>query len=312
MSSSQKPIVVVGSINIDLVASAEKIPVAGETVRSSDFQVHPGGKGANQAVAVARLGYPVQLIGKVGTDAFGGQLLSYLREAGVDVSAVEKHEGTSGVAMIAVSPRGENSIVVTPGANAQVTPAFLNAHRETIRAAGMVLAQLEIPIETVEYLASLCGEEQIPLMLDPAPAHALPSTVFHHLRWFTPNETEAAFFAAQFKEDERELKPERIARVLLDAGVESVVLKRGSRGVYLASANDSSHVVPAFAVEAVDTTAAGDAFNGAFATALMLGMERMEAARFAAAAAAISVTRPGAQPSMPTRAEVDEMLRSHR
>jgi ribokinase len=312
MSSSQKPIVVVGSINIDLVASAEKIPVAGETVRSSDFQMHPGGKGANQAVAVARLGYPVQLIGKVGTDAFGGQLLSYLREAGVDVSAVERHEGTSGVAMIAVSPRGENSIVVTPGANAQVTPAFLESHREKIRGAGMVLAQLEIPIETVEHLASLCGEEGIPLMLDPAPAHALPSKVLHHLRWFTPNETEAAFFVAQFAKDMRVAEPERIASALLDAGVESVVLKMGSRGVYLASANYSSRTVPAFQVEAVDTTAAGDAFNGAFATALTMGMEQMEAARFAAAAAAISVTRSGAQPSMPTRAEVDALMRSHR
>jgi ribokinase len=214
--------------------------------------------------------------------------------------------------MIAVSPRGENSIVVTPGANAQVTPAFLNAHRETIRAAGMVLAQLEIPIETVEYLASLCGEEGIPLMLDPAPAHMLPSKVFHHLSWFTPNETEATFFVTKFAKDLRVPEPEWIASTLLDAGVESVVLKMGPRGVYLASANHSSHTIPAFQVEAVDTTAAGDAFNGAFATALMMGMEQMEAARFAAAAAAVSLTRPGAQPSMPTRAEVDELLRSHR
>jgi ribokinase len=148
-------------------------------------------------------------------------------------------------------------------------------------------------------------------MLDPAPAHMLPSKVFHHLRWFTPNETEAAFFVSQFAKDPRVREPEQIASALLDAGVESVVLKMGSRGVYLASAN-TSHTVPAFQVEALDTTAAGDAFNGAFATALTMGMEQMEAARFAAAAAAISVTRPGAQPSMPTRAEVDELLRSHR
>lgn len=308
MPSSQKPIVVVGSINIDLVANAEKIPAAGETVRGSNFQVHPGGKGANQAVAVARLGYPVQLIGKVGTDVFGAQLLSYLREAGVGVDAVQKHEGTSGVAMIAVSPRGENSIVVTPGANAQLTPDFLATNRETIRGAGMVLAQLEIPLETVEHLASLCGEEGIPLMLDPAPARALPESIFRHLCWLTPNETEAAYFAAQLADDVRQLEAEQIANALLAAGVQNVVLKLGSRGVHLSSGNGFQQMLPAFAVNAIDTTAAGDAFNGAFATALMLGMEQMEAARFASAAAAISVTRAGAQPSMPTRAEVDELL----
>lgn len=310
MPSIQKPIVVVGSINIDLVASAEKIPVAGETVRSSDFQVHPGGKGANQAVAISRLGYPVQLIGKVGTDAFGGQLRSYLRKAGVDITAVEESEGSSGVAMISVSPRGENSIIVTPGANAQVTPSFLNAHRETIRNAGMVLAQLEIPIETVEHLADLCDEEGIPLMLDPAPAHALPSTIFNHLSWFTPNETEAAFFAAQLSEKSYTTETSQIVNALLATGVKNVVLKMGSRGVCIAN-HGFSNVLPAFSVKAIDTTAAGDAFNGAFATALMLGMENLNAARFASAAAAISVTRSGAQPSMPTREEVVRLLGEH-
>jgi ribokinase len=311
MPSSQKPIVVVGSINIDLVANAEKIPLAGETVRGSNFQVHPGGKGANQAVAVGRLGYPVQLIGKVGTDAFGAQLLSYLQEANVNVDAVEMHEGSSGVAMIAVSPRGENSIVVTPGANAQVTPEFLEAHRQTIRNAGIVLAQLEIPIEMVEHLASMCGEEGVPLMLDPAPAHVLQRSIFRHLHWLTPNDTEAAFFASQFAHNLHEPEQEQIAKTLLATGVKNVILKMGARGVYLASTNGSSQLIPAFQVKAVDTTAAGDAFNGAFATALMMGMEQGKAACFAAAAAAVSVTRAGAQPSMPTRAEVDELLRAH-
>jgi len=213
--------------------------------------------------------------------------------------------------MITVSPQGENSIVVTPGANAEVTADFIDAHRETIRDAGIVLAQLEIPIDTVEHLASLCGAEGIPLMLDPAPAHALPLAIFRHVQWFTPNETEAAFFAAKVGEDVGELKPEKTANALLAAGAESVVLKMGSRGVYLSSANGLSQMIPAFRVTAVDTTAAGDAFNGAFATALMLGFEQQVGARFAAAAAAISVTRPGAQPSMPTRAEVDELLRAH-
>jgi ribokinase len=311
MSADQKPIVVVGSINIDLVASAEKIPVVGETVRGGDFQIHPGGKGANQAVAVARLSYPVQLVGKVGTDAFGEQLLSYLREVGVGVDAVEKQDGASGVAMISVSPRGENSIVVVPGANGQVTPDLLDTHREAIRGAGIVLTQLETPIETIEHLASLCKEEGIPLMLDPAPARSLPESIFRQLQWVTPNETEAAFFAAQLADDVRQLEAKQIANVLLSAGVENVVLKLGSRGVFLSTANNSGQMVPAFPVQAVDTTAAGDAFNGAFATALMLGMGQVEAARFAVAAAAISVTRHGAQPSMPTRAEVDELLGGH-
>lgn len=309
MASVQKPIVVVGSINIDLVANAEKIPVAGETVRGTDFQIHPGGKGANQAVAVARLGYPVQLIGKVGTDAFGEQLLSHLQETGVDVQAVENHTGTSGVAVIAVSPDGENSIIVTPGANSQVTPEFLNTYRSMIRNAGIVLAQLEIPIETVEHLANLCGEERVPVMLDPAPTRVLPDRLLAQMCWLTPNETEAAFYA-QLTSEAQESNPAQIARALLTAGVENVVLKLGSRGAFLASANGSSHVIPAFPVKAIDTTAAGDAYNGAFATALMLGMEQIEAAHFAAAAAAISVTRCGAQPSMPTRAEVEALLES--
>jgi ribokinase len=309
MPTSQKPVLVVGSINVDLVANAEKIPVAGETVRGIDFQVHAGGKGANQAVAVARLGYPVELIGKVGTDAFGDQALSHLKEAGVGMDAVERHDGTSGVAMIAVSPQGENSIVVVPGANAHVTPPFLEEHRETIRRAGIVLTQLETPIDTGEYLANLCEAEGIPLMLDPAPAHALPEKLFRRLRWLTPNETEAAFLATQVSDHASESEPAEIADILLDKGVQSVILKMGSRGVCLATANTFLQMIPAFPVKAVDTTAAGDAFNGAFATALMLGMEQMKAARFAVAAAAISVTRHGAQPSMPTQVEVEELLR---
>jgi ribokinase len=312
MPSSQKPIVVVGSINIDLVANAEKIPLAGETVRGSDFQIHPGGKGANQAVAISRLGYPVRLVGKVGSDVFGEQLRSSLRDADVDIDAVEAQEGSSGVAMIAVSSRGENSIVVVPGANAHVTPDFLDAHREVIRSAGIVLAQLEIPIETVTHLADLCSEENIPLILDPAPAHALPHSLFSKLRWFTPNETEATFYARQLVGEMRDAGPEQIANALQRAGVSGIVLKMGSRGVHLTSSDGLSLTLPAFPVGAVDTTAAGDAFNGAFATALMLGMKEAEAARFASAAAAISVTRAGAQPSMPDRAEVEGLLEAQR
>jgi len=301
-SESGKPIVVVGSINIDMVASTERIPLAGETVSGHDFQLIPGGKGANQAVAVARLGYPVQMVGKVGSDIFGTQMLENLAHEGVDTAAVGKAPGSSGVAMIAVAADGENSIMVVPGANALVSPEYLEEHAEVIRGAGVVLAQLEIPLETVLRLAAMCRESGVPLMLDPAPARTLPDELFRGLAWFTPNETEVAFFT------ETAGGTEKVARGLLEKGLEGVILKMGAKGSYVATRGGEEAAVGAFAVKAVDTTAAGDAFNGAFATALMLGINVAESGRFASAAAAISVTRKGAQPSMPTRTEVEAML----
>lgn len=306
--SSRKAIVVVGSINIDLVAKAERIPVTGETVSGTEFQTHPGGKGANQAVAVARLGYPVRMIGKLGSDVFGTRLREHLQNAGIDVSAVETIESSSGVAVIIVSPSGDNIIVPTPGANAALSPADIEANLEMIRGAGLVLTQLEIPLETIEHLAAICAREGIPLMLDPAPARELPPAVLKQTRWFTPNETEAAFYSGK-----NSAEPRKIAEILLARGPQAVVLKLGVQGVYLAGSNgqgqrDLEQKVEAFPVKALDTTAAGDAFNGAFATALMLGKEPVESARFGAAAAAISVTRPGAQLSMPSMDEVRQML----
>jgi ribokinase len=305
--SDQKPIVVVGSINIDLVARAPRIPVAGETLTGLDFQTHAGGKGANQAVGVARLGYPVQMIGSVGGDAFGEQLREGLRTAGVDISGVAVSQGSSGVAVIVVSAAGENTIVVIPGANGLVTPADIDGHIEMIRSAGMVLTQLEIPLATVEHLAAVCAREKVPLMLDPAPACPLPDAVLNRVRWFTPNETEAGFYASN---EQLAAKPDTTAQSLLALGPEAVVLKLGARGVYLKDNDDLEEQINGFHVKAVDTTAAGDAFNASFATALMLGRSPAESARFAAAAAAISVTRAGAQPSMPTMPEVEQFLDS--
>jgi ribokinase len=302
---NRKPIVVVGSINIDLVARAQRIPVAGETVAGLGFQTHPGGKGANQAVAVARLGYPVNMIGRTGDDEFGSQLRDGLRNAGVDISVVGTSEGSSGVAVIIVSPAGENVIVVTPGANGLVTPSDIDANIDTIRNAGLVLTQLEIPLATVEHLAGVCAREGVPLMLDPAPACDLPGSVLKRTRWFTPNETEAGFY---LKAGSDSGSAKQIAESLLALGPQGVVLKLGARGVYLEDHDGLAKQIDGFPVNAVDTTAAGDAFNGAFATALMLGYPPAESARFAAAAAAISVTRPGAQPSMPTMAEVEQLL----
>jgi ribokinase len=301
MTAQPKTIVVVGSINMDLVASTPRIPLPGQTLTGTDFVTTPGGKGANQAVAVARLGYPVGMIGAVGEDVFGEALLENLRIAGVESGAVGRIKGPSGVAPILVAASGENSIVVVPGANGKVTPEFVDRHASLIANAGMVLCQLELPLETVMHTLELCANANVPTMLDPAPAAALPEEVWGKVAWFTPNETEAALFVGGG------LDPENAAKELLGRGVRGVVLKRGSEGAYVATSH-SANWIPAFRVNAVDTVAAGDCFNGAFAVALLEGRDPWEAARFASAAAAISVTRRGAQTSMPGRKDVDQFL----
>jgi ribokinase len=303
-----KPIVVVGSINMDLVATAAHIPAGGETILGSDFQTHPGGKGANQAVAAARLGVPVQMIGQLGSDDLGKQLRAGLESAGVDTSAVGTVPGSSGVALITVSAKGENSIVVIPGANSQVTPAHLDRHADRIRSAGIVLAQLEIPLESVLHLAKLCSEAKVPLILDPAPAQQLPDGLFSKVAWFTPNETEAGFYLGH---PITKGGAESAAHKFLAKKARGVILKLGEKGSYFASGNEAAvqeAAIQPFHVQAVDSTGAGDAFNGAFAAALMLGQSRLEAAMFASAASAISVTRPGAQSSMATMDEVRRLM----
>jgi ribokinase len=305
MNGIRKPIVVVGSINMDLVAHTRRIPIPGQTVIGTGFDTTPGGKGANQAVAVARLGYPVEMVGMVGEDVFGQALLDNLADAGVGISAVERVAGPSGVAPILVAENGENSIVVVPGANGKVDSAFIDKQAALIRSAGMVLCQLELPLETVAHVLALCAEAGVPVMLDPAPAAALPEETWSQVAWFTPNETEAAFYLGET------LEPEDGAKRLLAKGLQGVVLKRGAEGAYVAIANGKAAWAPPFHVEAVDTVGAGDCFNGVFAVALLEGKEPWAAARFASAAAAIAVTRRGAQASMPSRAEVDAFLAAH-
>lgn len=309
--SAQKPIIVVGSINTDLVAVTKRMPAVGETVIASDFQIHPGGKGANQAVAVARLGYPVRLIGRLGKDAFGAELRTHLHTAGVDITGVSTSEGVSGVAVVVVSERGDNSILVAPGANSMVTPDDLDTNISILRSAGMVLAQLEIPLETIEYLARICAQENVPLILDPAPARDLPPGIFKNIAWFTPNQTEAAFYLGNKHSESSPPAPAETAQMFLSNGCRGVVLKMGAHGTYLASQDGIGSMVPAFSVNAIDTTAAGDAFNAGFATGLMLEKSPLDSATFAAAVAAISVTRIGAQPSMPSMAEVEEFMEIH-
>lgn len=314
-----KPIVVVGSINFDLVVSSDRIPALGETIKGTNLQMHPGGKGANQAVAIARLGYPVSLIGKLGSDPFGAQLRDALLESGVDCTCVSAVPGRSGVAMIVVTPQGDNSILIISGANAQLHPEDLDAHIDVIRGAGLVMTQLEIPMATVEHLAALCRREGIPLMLDPAPAQPLPGSLLERVTWFTPNETEAAYYFAQLDSPDdhstsldgtRSAESSEIMRKLLGCGVNGVVLKLGASGAHIATLQGLDAKLPSVPVAVVDTTAAGDAFNGAFATGLMLGKHALESAAFAIAAAAMSVTKHGAQPSMATLAETEDLLQT--
>lgn len=304
----KKPILVAGSINLDLVVGVERLPRLGETLTGTGLENHPGGKGANQAAAIGRLGWPVQMIGRIGSDVFGEQLRGHIRRAGVDTSAVMLSEGSSGLAMIAVTPEGENSIIVTPGANAGVSEEDIEDHIGLIRGASCVLTQLEIPLETVARLAAICARERVPLILDPAPARFLPPEMLRQITWLTPNDTEAQRLAGSDASLNSEQKLCELSEYLMGLGPRNILLKLGERGTYLATEDGVRALIPAFSVRAVDTTAAGDAFNGAFAVALAGGARALEATQFASAAAAISVTRRGALPSMPTQAEVDAFL----
>ncbi len=300
------PIIVVGSINLDLVAGAERIPRPGETLTGNSFRTFLGGKGANQAVAAARLGHPAMMVGNVGDDAFGEQLKSGLRQAGVSTEAVNSVPGASGVAIIVTSATGQNSIVVVPGANGQLDPQQLERHTNLLQTAGILLAQLEIPLESVEFLAELAERHDIPFMLDPAPARGLSDSLLRKVTWLTPNETETE---SLLKMDELTAGDAvEAASALLRKGPKNVILKLGSRGCVLGAGGKVPEIIAAFSVQPVDTTAAGDAFNGGFAVGLMRGYAHRDSAIFASAVAAISVTRHGAQSSMPTDREVQSFL----
>jgi len=304
----QKPIVVVGSINLDLVARADHIPQVGETVIGRSFNTFFGGKGANQAVAAAKLGYAVSMVGNVGTDAFGAQLRKGLSDAGVDTTHVNTVENSSGTALITIGSRGENSIVVVPGANGDLTPKLLENAKPILQGAGFILAQLEIPLETVEYLSQFAERHSVPFMLDPAPACELPDSLLRRVSWITPNETETQQLLRS-RSMNQTLTRDEAADELLALGVQNVLLKLGSRGCLIAQPSKPKELIPAFAVEAVDTTAAGDAFNAGLAVGFLRRSSVHASAIFASAVAALSVTRAGAQPSMPSADEVEQFLR---
>ncbi len=304
-----KPIVVVGSINMDLVARTGHIPKPGETVLGRTFRKFPGGKGANQAVGVARLNYPVLMLGKLGMDSLGEDLLTHLKSVGVQCEAVGRSkEASSGVALITTEDSGENSIVVVGGANTELSPTDIERHSKTIRSAGMVLLQLEIPLETVAATVKMAHDADVPVVLDPAPAQSLSKSLLQKVSWLTPNETEAGILLNTTEKIETESAVRECSEQLLSYGARNVALKMGAKGSYIATDTGLRIAVPAFSVKAKDTTAAGDAFNAAFAVGILRGMSPAEAALYASAAAAISVTREGAQPSMASDAELREFL----
>jgi ribokinase len=309
VKETRKRIVVVGSITMDLVTRTPRIPAIGQTLIGTGFETTPGGKGANQAVAAARLGYPVAMVAKVGDDAYGPALIENLKRAGVDTAGMSEVAGSSGLAPMFVADNGLNAIVVVPGANGKMDRATVDQHAELIRSAGMVLCQLEIPMDTLGYTLGFCARAGVPVMLDPAPAAALPEPVWRQVAWFTPNETEAAFYVGEGA------SVEDSAARLLAKGLRGVVLKRGAEGAFVAVAGGKADWVRPFKVDAIDTVAAGDCFNGAFAVALLESPDSCPdpwaAARFANSAAAICATRKGAAASMPLRAEVDEFLRKN-
>jgi ribokinase len=312
---TQKKIVVVGSINLDLVASVARLPALGETLTGQQFATYSGGKGANQAVCAARLGGNVSMVGRLGEDSFAVELRQNLQAAGVNTDSVENVAGPSGTAIILVTAEAANSIVVVPGANASLRPEDLDRYEALFQDASIVLSQLETPLDTVEQIGRITQRLHIPFVLDPAPAFALSPSLLRTVTWLTPNESECRTLLYSLGHlptvTESHLHPEEAAQLLLEAGVRNVILKMGARGFYIAGRDVAPACGASLPVDAVDTTAAGDAFNGGFAYALaQAGLDPLSAARFANAVAAASVMRAGAQSSMPQLAEVQALLAS--
>ncbi len=299
-------IVVAGSLNMDLVVRTPRIPQPGETIIGSDLCTVPGGKGANQAVAAARLGVQVSMVGRVGCDAFAESLRNNLSAANVDHSfVIQDPEAATGVALIVVDDGGQNSIVVASGANAWLTPADVDAAESAIATADALLLQLESPLETVTQAAEIARTHGVTVILNPAPARSLPVELLAMVNVLIPNEIETALLTGLPVGDQAQT--EAAATALLDLGVGTVILTLGERGAMLAQER-RTELFPAFAVTPVDTTAAGDAFVGGFAVALAEGRTLAEAVRWGNAAGALATTKLGAQPSMPTRQELETLL----
>jgi ribokinase len=301
-------VVVVGSSNTDMILRVAHVPRPGETILGGVFSTAPGGKGANQAVAAARAGGSVAFVARVGRDSLGDEAIAGFRREGMTLSHIVRDAAQpSGVALIFVGDDGENSIGVAGGANQRLSPRDITAARSLIKGARVLLLQLETPLETVEAAASIASKAGIDVVLNPAPAQILPDALLRKVTFLTPNETEASMLSGVVVDGVESAT--RAARILQKRGARNVIVTLGANGALVATGEDARWI-PGFPVRAVDTTAAGDVFNGALAVRLAEGCPIDEAVRFAHAAAAISVTRPGAQPSIPTRREINKKLGS--
>lgn len=297
-------ILVIGSSNTDMVIRSERIPAPGETILGGEFLMNQGGKGANQAVAAARLDGNVIFITKVGSDIFGQQALSHYKKEGIDLRfAHTDHENPSGTALIMVDAKGENCIAVAPGANAKLSPADLDSAKEAFAQSCLVLMQMETPIETIQHACAIAKKQGIRIVLNPAPAARIPSDVLSSLYLITPNQTEAELLTGIKVDDLDGAK--KAATRLQEMGVETVLITMGSKGAFVQTAQGEDFIA-AEKVKAVDTTAAGDTFNGALCVAISEGKDLISATKFANKAAALSVTRMGAQASAPYRKELDQ------
>ena len=298
MTANSNPIFVIGSINTDMVAMTEVLPSPGETVMSREFMMTAGGKGANQAVAAARMGGDVTMIGRLGNDVFAEQSIKRLKSENINCEFITKDtEKSSGLALISVDQNGENHIVVAPGANETLTKERLGSVLSQIPDNAIVMMQLEIPLESVESVIEFCKKSNIKIILDPAPAKNLTPEFTQNLYMITPNETEASTLTGIKINDLSDVK--KAATKLLGFGSQYVLITMGADGVYLASQNDEFEYIPSPKVTTIDSTAAGDCFNGTLAVSLSQGLSVFEAAKKACLAASISVTRKGAQDSMP-------------
>ncbi|MHA6963810.1 ribokinase [Zobellella denitrificans] len=299
---------VAGSINIDHVIRLPQFPRPGETLTGRDYRIVPGGKGANQAVAAARAGAATRFVACVGEDALADSLVAGFAADGIDTTAIDTVAGVNtGVALIQVNDNGENTIALAAGANGELTPARLERHSAALNCEQLLL-QLEIPLDTNLAAARAAKAQGARVVLNPAPARSLPDELLALVDLITPNETEAEQLTGVAVSDDAGAAA--AAEALHAKGIDTVIITLGARGVWL-SERGQGRRVPGFSVQAVDTTAAGDTFNGALAAALQQGRPLAQAVRFAQAAAAISVTRPGAQTSVPFRAEIEALLEQH-